>query len=143
MPAGVEVGYLAGDAPAPTLQDLVIRDGKTIAILSIDRYCPQRGGGALYLRSPWGMMADYEQALADIFGLFNTTWTANNRYCGLRPPVRWPGIEEPATPDRSKFWARVSQKTVSETQAAFRNGNHGQRIRKQGHLLCANFLPCV
>ena len=88
------------------------------------------------------MMADYEQALADIFGLFNTTWTANTTaIVGYVPPVRWPGIEEPTTPDRSKFWARVSQKTVSETQAAFRNGNHGQRFENRGICYVQIFCP--
>ena len=48
VPAGVEVGYLAGDAPAPTLQDLVIRDGKTLSILSIDRIAPN-GEPVLYI----------------------------------------------------------------------------------------------
>jgi hypothetical protein len=48
VPAGIEVGYLAGDAPAPALQDLVIRDGKTIAILSIDRIAPN-GEVVLYI----------------------------------------------------------------------------------------------
>ena len=40
VPAGAEVGYLAGSAPAPSLQDLVIRDSKTLAILSVDRIAP-------------------------------------------------------------------------------------------------------
>lgn len=48
IPAGVEVGYLAGNAPAPTLKDLVIRDGKTCSILSVDRIAPN-GEIVLYI----------------------------------------------------------------------------------------------
>lgn len=48
VPAGVEVGYLAGDAPPPTLQDLIIRDGKTISILDITRIAPN-GEVVLYI----------------------------------------------------------------------------------------------
>ena len=48
VPAGVEVGYLAGSAPAPSLQDLVIRDGKALSILSVDRIAPN-GEIVLYI----------------------------------------------------------------------------------------------
>jgi len=48
VPASSEVGYLAGDAPAPSLQDLIIRGGKTCSILSIDRIAPN-GEVVLYI----------------------------------------------------------------------------------------------
>ena len=48
IPASIEVGYLAGDAPAPTLQDLIIRGGETCSILSVDRIAPN-GEIVLYI----------------------------------------------------------------------------------------------
>ena len=48
VPAGVEVGYLAGDAPTPSLQDLIVRGGKTCSILSVDRIAPN-GEIVLYI----------------------------------------------------------------------------------------------
>ena len=40
VPAGTEVGYLAPSGFEPTLKDLVIRSGKTLAIKSVDRIAP-------------------------------------------------------------------------------------------------------
>lgn len=77
-----------------------------------------------------------------MFGLFNTAWTANTpAVVGYIPTIAWPGIEQPTTPDRSKFWARVSQKTNSETQAALRNGNYGQRFETKGVCYVQIFCP--
>jgi len=87
-------------------------------------------------------MTTYEQALADIFGLFNTAWVAKTTaIVGYVPPVRWPGIEQPTTPDRSKFWARVSQKTSNESQTTLRNGDNGQRYTNRGTLYVQIFCP--
>ena len=87
-------------------------------------------------------MTTYEQALADMFGLFNTAWTAGTTaIVGYVPPVRWPGIEQPTAPDRSKFWARVSQKTSNETQSTLRNGDNGQRYTNRGTLYVQIFCP--
>lgn len=87
-------------------------------------------------------MTTYEQALTDLFTLFNEAWKAKAvAIVGYIPPVRWPGIEEPTTPDRSKFWARVSQKTSIETQSTLRNGDNGQRYRNQGTLHIQIFCP--
>ena len=87
-------------------------------------------------------MTSYEQALADIFGLFNIAWTAKTTaIVGYIPNVAWPGIEQPTTPDRSKFWARVSQKTSFETQSTLRNGDNGQRYTNQGTLYVQIFCP--
>jgi len=48
IPAGSEVGYLEGGAPAPTLKDLVIRGSQTLSILSVDRIAPN-GEIVLYI----------------------------------------------------------------------------------------------
>ena len=40
VPAGTEVGYLAPSGFEPTLKDLIIRSGKTLAIKSVDRIAP-------------------------------------------------------------------------------------------------------
>ena len=85
---------------------------------------------------------NYEQAIADMFGLFNTAWQARTTaIVGYVPEVRWPGIEVPTAPDRSKFWARVSQKTSSETQSTLRNGDNGRRYTNQGTIYVQIFCP--
>lgn len=84
----------------------------------------------------------YETALDDIFGLFNAKWQAGTTtIVGYVPEVRWSGIEQPATPDRSKFWARVSQKTSNETQSTLRNGTAGQRYTNNGTAYIQIFCP--
>lgn len=87
-------------------------------------------------------MTTYEQALADIFGLFNVAWNANTTsIVGYIPPVAWPGIEQATTPDRSKFWVRVSQKTSNEAQSTLRNGDNGQRYTNKGICYVQIFCP--
>jgi len=87
-------------------------------------------------------MTDYEQAINDIFGLFNTAWTAGSTaIVGYVPEVRWPGVEVATAPDRSKFWARVSQKTINETQSTLRNGSSGQRYTNSGVCYVQIFCP--
>ena len=84
----------------------------------------------------------YEQAIADMFGLFNASWQAGTTaIVGYVPEVRWPGIEVQTTPDLSKFWARVSQKTSFETQSALRNGDAGQRYTNNGTIYVQIFCP--
>lgn len=84
----------------------------------------------------------YEQAIDDMFGLFNAAWIAGtNDIVGYIPEIRWSGVEAPTAPDRSKFWARVSQKTSFETQSTLRNGNSGQRYTNQGTVYVQIFCP--
>ena len=87
-------------------------------------------------------MTTYEQAINDMFGLFLTAWSAGSTaIAGYIPPVRWPGVEVPTAPDRSKYWARISQKTSFETQSTLRNGDNGQRYTTRGTLYVQVFAP--
>lgn len=68
-------------------------------------------------------MTTYEEAIDEIFEIFKVAWDANSAaIVGYVPEIRWQGVEEPNSPDYSKFWCRVSQQTVIEQQSGFRNG---------------------
>ena len=87
-------------------------------------------------------MTTYEQAINDMFGLFLTAWNAGSTAtAGYIPEVRWPGVEVATSPDRSKYWARVSQKTSFEQQSTLRNGDNGQRYTTRGTLYVQVFCP--
>jgi len=84
----------------------------------------------------------YEEAIDEIFGIFNAAWLDNSAaVVGYVPEVRWPGVEEPEKPDLSKFWARVSQQTVIEGQSSLRNGDAGQRYTTDGLVFVQIFCP--
>ena len=87
-------------------------------------------------------MITYEEAIDEIFGIFNAAWLAESAaVAGYIPEVRWPGVEEPEKPDLAKFWARVSQQTVIEGQSSLRNGDAGQRYTTDGLVFVQIFCP--
>jgi len=87
-------------------------------------------------------MTDYTQAVSDIFALFNEAWKAKTvAIAGYIPAIRWQGVEIGANPDKSKFWARASQKTGGETQSSLRNGDNGQRYENRGTAYVQIFCP--
>jgi len=68
-------------------------------------------------------MITYEEAIDEIFSIFKINWEANSAaVVGYTPEVRWYGVEKPKTPPMDKFWARVSQQTVTDEQSTLRNG---------------------
>ena len=68
------------------------------------------------------MSISYEDAIDEIFALFNEAWNAKaTAVAGYVPEVRWPGVEEPDKLDYAKFWARVSQQTVLDEQNTLKN----------------------
>ena len=78
-------------------------------------------------------MTTYTEAVDQIFGIFNSDWEAGSAsIVGYVPEIRWPGVEEPTKPDLTKYWARVSQQTVDDTQTGLRNGSCGQRYTASG-----------
>lgn len=87
-------------------------------------------------------MISYEDAIDEMFEAFNVAWLANSAaVASYVPEVRWPGVEEPETPDASKFWVRVSQQTVSEEQSTLRNDESVQRYTADGLLFVQLFCP--
>ena len=89
-------------------------------------------------------MTTYENALDEIFGLFDTAWKAGaTAIVGEVPHVLWYGSEESELPDRAKYWARVSHKVISNQQSTLRNGNTAQRYTTKGILSVQIFCPFI
>jgi hypothetical protein len=83
----------------------------------------------------------YEEAIDDIFKTFKTAWdTSSASIVGYIPEVRWPGVEEPEVPDRSKYWVRISQQTIADEQKSFRNGTC-RSFETAGLVFVQLFLP--
>jgi len=88
------------------------------------------------------MTTTYEEAIDEMFTAFNTAWLASSAaVASYVPDVRWPGVEEPDTPDPSAFWSRISQQTVMEEQSTLRNGDAGQRYTADGLVFVQIFCP--
>jgi len=85
----------------------------------------------------------YTNAINSIFSLFLTAWSAGTpAITTTAPKVYWPGVQEPASIDGSKFWARVSQQTVIESQTALAGGDTGKkRYTAQGLIFVQIFCP--
>jgi hypothetical protein len=90
-------------------------------------------------------MITYEEAVDEIFSLFNEKWIdpveGSEPIIGYVPSVQWDGVEVSATLDYAKYWARVSQQTVIEAQTTLRNGDCGQRYTSEGLVFVQLFLP--
>lgn len=87
-------------------------------------------------------MISYEQAVDEIFKVFRDTWNAEaSAIVGYLPEIRYQGVEEPSKLPIDKYWARVSQQTVSDSQSTLRNGTCGQRYRTNGLVFIQLFCP--
>jgi hypothetical protein len=88
------------------------------------------------------MATDYVTAIDEMFSLFNEAWLAQSSdVVGYVPEVRWPGVEEPQTPDFSKYWLRVSQQTVIEEQTALAGSDSKRRYTASGLIFVQLFCP--
>lgn len=88
------------------------------------------------------MTTNYVDAIDQMFSLFNSAWNAETMaIVGYVPDVRWPGVEEPGTPDASKYWARVSQQTVIEEQSTISDDNGKRRYTASGLIFVQLFCP--
>lgn len=88
------------------------------------------------------MTTTYVEAIDQMFSLFNSAWNAETTaIVGYVPEVRWPGVEEPGTPDASKYWARVSQQTVIEEQTTIGDSNGKRRYTASGLIFVQIFCP--
>lgn len=87
-------------------------------------------------------MISYEDAIDDIFAQINTEWIANTPdITGNIPTLYWQGVEEPNPESFSSYWGRVSQQTVLDEQAGFRNGSCGQSYTNEGLVFVQIFCP--
>lgn len=86
-----------------------------------------------------------QEAIDEIFARFNVAWlTVSPSILAYVPTVYWQGKEEPAKPDYLKYFARVSQQTVLETQRTLSTecGLPGQkRFGIDGLLFIQIFCP--
>lgn len=88
------------------------------------------------------MATDYVTAIDEMFSLFYEAWLAQSSdVVGYVPEVRWPGVEEPQTPDFSKYWLRVSQQTVIEEQTALAGSDSKRRYTASGLIFVQLFCP--
>jgi hypothetical protein len=87
-------------------------------------------------------MTTYEEAVDQIFGIFKTAWDAGaSAIVGYTPEVLYPGVEEPKTMPKDKYWSRISQQTADEPQTGMRNGENGQRYTTSGLVFVQIFCP--
>lgn len=87
-------------------------------------------------------MTTYVEAIDQMFSLFYDAWLSQTTsIVGYVPEVRWHGVEKPGTPDASKYWARVSQQTVTEEQTTIADSNGKRRYTASGLLFVQIFCP--
>ena len=89
------------------------------------------------------MTTTYSGATDEICGQFWQAWNAAevSSLVGYVPDVRWPYVEEPETPDSSKYWARVSIQTVFEEQTALAGNDTKRRYTASGLVFVQLFCP--
>ena len=90
------------------------------------------------------MTLSYPQAIDEMFQMFESGFEAASipilRYV---PEIWYEGVEKPNSPEIDKFWCRVSERPVSDTQSAFRNGENGQCYTATGILFVQIFAPKI
>ena len=91
------------------------------------------------------MSATYKEAIDQIYSVIRTNWNSGTTaIMGYVPPIYWPGVESPAIPDGSKYWAHVSNQTVIEGQtcvSAIDGVLNKRRYTTHGILFIQLFCP--
>lgn len=84
------------------------------------------------------MTTNYIGAIDEMFSLFLAAWTAETAaVVGSVPKIFWPDTRDAV--DLSKFYCRVSQQTVNETQAGPKTQN--KRYENAGLIFVQIFCP--
>lgn len=66
----------------------------------------------------------------EIYSRINDVWKAQTpAIFSYTPKLYWPGVVEPAKVDGSKSWARVTRRTVEETQSGFVACSFNSKVR--------------
>jgi hypothetical protein len=87
-------------------------------------------------------MNTFETGLDNVFKPFWTAWQAGaTTIVGYIPDVQWHGTEEGQPHERSKFWARGSQKVLESSQATFRSATSQHRLTTYGTVYVQVFCP--
>ena len=92
------------------------------------------------------MTTTYSNAIDEINAVFWQDWNSakTSSVAGYVPEIRWQYVEEPSSPDGSKFWGRVSTQTVFEEQSTLSDeaGLPGQkRYTSSGMVFVQIFCP--
>jgi len=89
------------------------------------------------------MTTTYSGAGDEIKSAFWQAWNSAevSSLVGYIPDVRWPMVEEPAEPDPSKYWARLSVQTVFEEQTALAGSDTKRRYTASGLVFVQIFCP--
>lgn len=87
-------------------------------------------------------MTEYEEAIDEMFALFNIAWQAGtSSIVSYIPEIQWPGVEPAVKQDASKYWCRVSQRTVSEEQSCLKNSEGVTTYTAEGNVFIQLFCP--
>ena len=87
------------------------------------------------------MNSDYLTAVNEMYKLFYDAWNIEAQVIvGYTPEVMVQGFEKETLPDQSKFWVRLSQRTISEEQVTFSN-SHCKKYESNGILFIQLFCP--
>ncbi len=90
------------------------------------------------------MTFTYSTAIDEIFARFNGVWQGASALVGYVPEVRWQGVEKAATPDKDKYWCRVSTQNVLDQQTTLQTAvapTSGRRYTSTGLVFVQLFCP--
>lgn len=87
------------------------------------------------------MSITYQATIDELFTSVKAVFDASTPIIGYVPEVRWPGTPKGPKPDRTKYWARVSQQLVTEGQASLANVNSKKIFESIGLLYIQLFCP--
>ena len=84
----------------------------------------------------------YQMAIDDIYGILRKLITEQSlALIGEVPRIHWHGLEMDGTPDRGKFFVRVSHEDTDSNQATLRGCEAGSRLRTTGFLKVQIYCP--
>lgn len=91
------------------------------------------------------MPINYVDAQDEMYALLLAAWNANtSAIVGYIPELRYQNVINPAKPDSSKYWARLSIQTVTEEQATLATNISGEgqsRYTTNGLIFVQVFAP--
>jgi hypothetical protein len=86
-------------------------------------------------------MTTYIDAINDMWHIFKTAWDSKTTaVVGYVPVVFYPGMIE-SKPDASKFWVRISQRTIMEGQTTLTDSENKKTYTSEGLIFIQLFCP--
>lgn len=90
-------------------------------------------------------MTDYLTGLNEIREFIYTRWQAQSAvYAGYIPEMRFQGVEKETTPDKTKYWARLTVQSLIDQQATLSTESvtsYTRRYRDNGRIVLQLFGP--